>query len=68
MTIAIVDGNGKTVKTRLADQTESAGVVTLNYYGYDDANVLLPSGTYTVVVVATDASQDLAIASTTITI
>ncbi len=63
LSIAIVDSKGATVKTRVADAAVGAGTTSVTYYGYDDANNLLPSGSYTVVAVATDSTQALAIAT-----
>ena len=61
LSMAIVNSSGAVVKNKVVDQAENAGAFSVDYYYYDNADVHLPSGNYTIVVVATDPNQSLVI-------
>ncbi len=63
VSVAIIDSKGITVRNKVADASVSAGTFTFSYAGYNDAGTLLPAGSYTVLVVATDRNQAIAIAT-----
>ncbi|WP_017525045.1 flagellar hook capping FlgD N-terminal domain-containing protein [Pusillimonas noertemannii] len=59
VTVTILDASGKAVRQMELEDPQSAGVLTLQWDGKDDAGLPVGDGAYTVQVAATDAEGQL---------
>src|SRR5690606_34905537 len=57
--VTILDASGKAVRQMELEDPQSAGVLTLQWDGKDDAGLPVGDGAYTVQVAATDAEGQL---------